>query len=274
MLSALTMLGAIAWKPEIRGAMVVLLAIAILCGSIYLIVATNTGARLGFVIAFTGLMGWMLIMGITWTIYGIGLKGKEPKWIVSESVSGELANAETERARDLTTWRTLEEGSKVRGDAQAAADEYFRGAGVKEQLFGDAEAGYVVVAGYDVGGKKSLAVKPPCRPQRPSTYDSCWDRVRNRFETLVQIKHPTHYAVIQVQQQKVVEVPLGAKPPEPEADPSKPVVSIVMVRDIGNRRFPPVMVTLFSGVMFAIGAYQLHRRDKLAMAARGVLVTA
>ena len=37
-------------------------AIVLFCGSIYLLLGTNLGARLGFLVAFTGLMGFMVIL--------------------------------------------------------------------------------------------------------------------------------------------------------------------------------------------------------------------
>ena len=77
MLSALL---AINWEPELRGALTVLIGTAVWMGSIYLILGTNLGARLGFMVAFAGLAGWMALMGSVWWIYGIGLKGDEPSW--------------------------------------------------------------------------------------------------------------------------------------------------------------------------------------------------
>ena len=71
---------AINWEPEIRGLLITVIAVALFCGSIYLLLATNLGARLGFLVALTGLMGWMTLMGIMWMIYGIGLKGPDPSW--------------------------------------------------------------------------------------------------------------------------------------------------------------------------------------------------
>ena len=71
---------AISWEPELRGILIVIIATVVLCGSIYMILATNIGARLGFLVALTGLFGWMMLMGIVWAIYGIGLKGPEPSW--------------------------------------------------------------------------------------------------------------------------------------------------------------------------------------------------
>ena len=68
------------WEPELRGILIVIIAVVVLCGSVYLILATNLGARLGFLVALTGLLGWLMLMGIVWAIYGIGLKGPDPSW--------------------------------------------------------------------------------------------------------------------------------------------------------------------------------------------------
>lgn len=73
------------WMPELRGILVVLIMVFTLMGSVYLILGTNIGARLGFLVAFAGLAGWMFIMGAIWWAYGIGLKGPEPSW---EAVAG------------------------------------------------------------------------------------------------------------------------------------------------------------------------------------------
>ena len=43
-----------AWDPGLRGVLTVAVAVIILCGSVALIVSTNTGNRLGFLIALTG----------------------------------------------------------------------------------------------------------------------------------------------------------------------------------------------------------------------------
>ena len=52
-----------------------------LIGSVYLLLATNTGVRNGFLIAMAALFGWMRPWALVWWIYGIGLKGKDPSWI-------------------------------------------------------------------------------------------------------------------------------------------------------------------------------------------------
>lgn len=79
-----TFLAAIQFDPNLRGLLVVLVGTVVLVGSVYLLLATNTGVRLGFLIAMAGLFGWMFSMGIIWWMYGIGLKGKDPTWIEQE----------------------------------------------------------------------------------------------------------------------------------------------------------------------------------------------
>jgi hypothetical protein len=82
----LTLFAGLSWDPAIKGILVVTIAVAILMGSIYLIVATNTGARLGMLISLAGLFGWLSIMTLFWWIQppGIGPSGKAPSWNVQE----------------------------------------------------------------------------------------------------------------------------------------------------------------------------------------------
>ena len=47
----LSTLLAISWQPELRGIIVVLIAVVVLIGGTYLILGTNLGARLGFQVA-------------------------------------------------------------------------------------------------------------------------------------------------------------------------------------------------------------------------------
>ena len=45
------------WYPTILGVLVVVAGIVLFCGSIYVLLGTNLGARLGFLVAFTGAHG-------------------------------------------------------------------------------------------------------------------------------------------------------------------------------------------------------------------------
>jgi hypothetical protein len=64
----------IAWDPGIRGILSVLVGVVVLCGSVYLLLGTNVGARLGLLVALAGLAGWMV------SPPAIGPRGTNNSW--------------------------------------------------------------------------------------------------------------------------------------------------------------------------------------------------
>ena len=256
--SAATLAFTVTWDPTIRGILVVLVAVVVLCGSAYLVLSTNVGARLGFLVAAAAFWGWMVIMGLAWWVYGIGLQGPLPTWQVREvltsSSAADTSAASVPEARDLGGWTRLEEGDTIRGEAQTSADEALTGEESRVAVFDDT-GDYVTVDAFAVGGKDP---------------DSILSRLPGPT--------PPQYSVIQVQE--AIEVvtlnegetcPAGAKcirfgetPPKAEPNPDAPVISVVMVRDLGSRRLPSALITLASAVIFAITCNALHRRDKIA----------
>ena len=98
------------------------------------------------------------------------------------------------------------------------------------------------------------------------------------------LRHRPHYAVVQVRsaatdkegggqptapadqssQEGPVSAPSGSpSTPSPE---SPDVVNVVMLRDLGNVRMPPFLVTLASAIVFGVCCYSLHQREKSAQA--------
>lgn len=70
------------WDIAIRGILVVLVGVVVLPGSVYLLLGTNLGARLGFSVAAAGLFGFLTILTAVWWIQppGIGPMGRMPSW--------------------------------------------------------------------------------------------------------------------------------------------------------------------------------------------------
>mgnify|MGYP006286612947 CR=1 FL=1 len=58
----------LAFDPGIRGILVVMVGVAVLIGSVYLILSTNLGNRLGLLVALAGLFGWLTILTLVWWI--------------------------------------------------------------------------------------------------------------------------------------------------------------------------------------------------------------
>ena len=71
---------AINWEPQLRGILIIIISTVILCGSIFLILGTNIGARLGFLLSLSALAGWMMMMGLVWWAFGLGLQGEVASW--------------------------------------------------------------------------------------------------------------------------------------------------------------------------------------------------
>jgi hypothetical protein len=309
-----TVLAAISWDPGFRGILVVAIGVGVLMGSVYLLLATNSGARLGFLLALTALFGWMTIMGLTWSIYGIGKKGPDPKWVVKEVNYGDLTQSELALARHVPEpdklptaqsfldkdpalakqfpvlegvkrpglgdllgvqpeledqlkqylpkgWTLLASSDPQTGEANASASSYVVDT---RKLFPDATS-FVVQNAFSYGGKA----------RRPAD-DNLLQRALFKAKRIVTwpLGHPPHYAVVQLQEVVPQVTQPGQAPPLPKADSTKPVISVVMERDLGAKRLPSVGVTIFSAIVFGICCNSLHRRDKLVAAARAAAAAA
>jgi hypothetical protein len=256
------LVAALTWDPQIRGALILIAAVLILPGSVYLLLATNTGAKLGLVLAIAGLSGWTFVMAIIWAVYGIGLKGRQPHWEVREVVVEDVRRSATEALEQFPRgWESLPAGNAIRADAQAAADTALVGGDEADHGGGgggEAEAprftspfkettDYVTVGAFRKGGDNELFTI--------GKHD-------------VFFRHSPHYAVLQLKPALDQEGGAGGAPPTPVPDPDEPTYSVVMVRDLGSLRFPPVVVAISFGLIFAICCYWLHQRDKQIWAAK------
>jgi hypothetical protein len=348
-----TVLAGLDFNVTIRGIAVVATGFTVLMGSVWLLLATNTGTRLGTLVAGAGFFGWLTIMASIWWIFGgggvIGWQGDPPSWKVLDINYAQLEQSPVEEARSLipTDQLTYPDGTPVgtahdlvvnsdneaakkdfdsipqeqldalaeaqkvedpelRARRVAAAEAAIADAELRNQTvtfsevaavapeltdqlyFGDdwrlqstAEAGeamttasaelvslgifgeaseFKVLDAFDVGGKSKL----PDDPNR-------WDRIAHEVYTIAHFWHPPHYAVVQVQ--PVIAQPTleGQAPPRPLVDPNQPVISVVMERDLGSRRFNPALICLGSLLLFSAFATMLHYRDKESMARRAAL---
>jgi hypothetical protein len=251
---------AISWQPGLRGITVVLIAFTVLCGSTYMILGTNLGARLGMLVALAGLFGWMMLMSAIWIVYGIGLKGKEPSWKARDTIVGKekLVESKESVARDATIpdnhtpgtrvngWLLLPEDNGGRGQAIAAADEILQ-VESKALKAGD----YIPVAVYDKGG------------ERWPNFSFSWWKFGKVNIDYVAFFHKDHFAMVEVAPVIKVKTEPGKAPPKAEADPSQPHWFVLMQRDRGAKRQPAAYIAIGSALLFALLCRMLHRRDLL-----------
>src|SRR5882762_1450434 len=88
---------------KLRGYFIVVFAVGLFCGSIYLVLATDLGARLGFLVSFASLTGFLMLLGLIWFLNLTplnALHGPPPHWVVKEMVD-DPAQAKTEKARTI-----------------------------------------------------------------------------------------------------------------------------------------------------------------------------
>jgi hypothetical protein len=297
----LELLAGLSWTPGFRGLLSVLVGVVVLYGAVALILGTNSGARLGFQLALTGLAGWFFVMGFIWAIYGIGYLGPAPSWEVVDTIQGppsapdgarvevaaslplpsdlpdpvalrdadealleefpvdarppllgDLAGA-SEEIRDqineqLDDWRILETSNKYTGETQAATQEYLVESGVFETT-----SEFVFITGFLTGG------------EAPRTDHSTVGRAVYEVVNTAKLgRHDPFYAAVQLQAVIPQETKPGQAPPQPVVDEEAPVITVVLHRDRGALRQPTIGFTIASGLVFAVLAQSLHRRDKLA----------
>lgn len=251
-----TALAALTWDPQIRGASIALVGIFILMGSVYLLLATNMGAKLGALLAIAGLTGWMGTMGAVWMVFGIGLKGHEPAWVVRDVVTGEAAQSTEEVMESFPDdgWERLTTGDAQLADAVASADRALAPS-----------------AGGEEGGHANAGIGEKPVEEFESPFGSTSDYVlldgfakggENYFFTL---RHRPHYTVVRVKPSFFETTPPGIRA---QPDFSGPTTTVVMIRDLGSLRFPPFMFMITSFTIFGVACYSLHQRDKEIMAAK------
>jgi hypothetical protein len=261
---------AIGWEPELRGLLTVIIGVVMLMGSIYMILATNMGARLAFLVALAGLTGWMMLMGATWWIYGIGLRGPDPTW---EAIPGATVLQDTDALRsggvlevlptvpdDATPEQeaslvgvelsnegfiVLDPASPAFGQAQATASTFLE----EEGAFAAGE--YTIVDIYDIGGDRYPRIEAGNVPG-----------LNNDSLDFLAFWHEPHYVLAEAAPYVQVRPEAGRAPVSPTIDETRQRQYVYMIRDLGARRQPAVVLTLGGGAIFLSLCYLLHRRER------------
>jgi len=298
----LSILAGIAFDPGIRGILVVMVGVGVLMGSVYLLLGTNLGSRLGFLVALAGLFGWLAILTFMWwlTPPAIGPRGAPPSFKAVEIyVNGTGETPKTIEVAKLTDPNALPTANKILADNPDLAKDFPNGFTLSDlkgthsdivdqyidseslqgwKLVSAASAGEAQAAGDVViiesgifktnADYKKLNVwqyggKPTLAQDCPDGGITC--RVWHRVSSALQIKNPPNFSVVQIQQVIPQEIVPGQAPPIPRADTSKPVYSIVMARVIGNERVIPFLYFVICMSLFVLTAWMLHIRDKTLM---------
>lgn len=250
---------AVNFEPQLRGIIIVAIAVGVLIGGTYLVVGTNLGARLGLLHVLAGLFGWVVIMGGIWWIYGIGLTGRAPAWMPGEPTtivrspdllddaeimltpmksSGDAVGDAQSASIALQSegWLLLEESDPRRGQAVAASDALIQNE-AEEFALGE----YVSVAVYDKGGER-------------------WPKINESLD-FVAFFHEPHYSIVEVAPIVPQRTEPGRAPARPVIDETQPHRYVYMLRDLGTKRQPAIFITIGSMIIFLLLCQMLHTRD-------------
>jgi hypothetical protein len=250
------------WMPELRGILTVIIAVFTLMGSVYLIMLTNMGARLGFLVAFSALAGWMFIMGAIWWTYGIGLRGPEPTW---EAVTGRTILQDTAsltRSGALDEPVAIDEGASPIETAVVVQEEFVAegwkqldpSAAAYGQASSQAEVYLLESAAFQAGDFRVVNVFDYGGERYPRYADGKID--------FLAFWHKPRYAVVEVAPVLQQRSEPGRAPAVPVIDESRPHQYVYMIRDKGARRQPAGFITGGSLIVFLISVWLLHSRDR------------
>lgn len=225
------------WDPTILGLLVVVSAVGLFCGSVYLLLGTNLGARLGFLVAAACLTGFWTLLTLIWLTTATPLNsphGRQPEWKVKEVI------AVPNESKIGPVKTIFEKGEKATDDEIATIRPAIDAALVKiESLPGHPApeqplAKFSTSADYAVGTSVGLG----------GFVTGGGDK--NVFW------HVPEYAVIQF-------CPATA---ELTCQPGSPVQLAVLEHDLGSMKLPPLMYFLASLVLFVLSLLGLHWRER------------
>ncbi|HEX5588410.1 MAG TPA: hypothetical protein VFZ17_13940 [Acidimicrobiia bacterium] len=239
------------WYPTILGVLVVVAAVVLFCGSAYLLLGTNLGARLGFLVAFTGLMGFLVLLSLLWCTTASPLntlKGRIPQWKVQQVVT-DLDKADNEHARTIADKANKVTDSSEAANVKAAVDEAL----VKKVALPTLEVTpednryaafddvtqYQILQTFEVGGSD---------PQ-------FWKG---------QFTHSEEVAVVQFCEVAKTpdDRPFGLPPLPPECADGGKTGYVVLTRDLGSLRLPPFVAFVTFSILFLLGLLMLHWRER------------
>ena len=277
------------WYPTILGVLVVVAAVGLFCGSVYLLLATNLGARLGFLVVVAALSGFMVLLSGLWMTTAsplTTLRGRVPAWQV-KAVQANPKTSKIPAVRDIETKKqqldpgiNAAEFSAVKAAVDAKLvtqlpvggaplptgtnDVANQAATLRTMLADQARAN--LVTGGATQAEADAAIPAPQAFAAPTEY-----QVVNVYETggarpnifAGKFSHTPKYAVAElcpVDTQRATT--FGERKPQAICDLNQPNFTVLVERDLGSVRVPPMIVLIVSSLLFLLSLLSLHWYEK------------
>jgi hypothetical protein len=230
------------WNPTIIGILTILCAIGLFCGSAYLLLGTNLGGRLGFLVAAAGLTGFLLLLTtLWWTSGSSGIDpphGRSPQWRVIDVVDNP-ADSKIAAVRDIAA-----NGERIPVDKLTNLKPAIDAAIVPAQsLTGETPAARPFATLGFTSSTEYLVDAVNLRPygQGGGTKNIFW--------------HEQQYAAVEL----CTALPDAAPP---KCDPLKGTKYVILSHDLGTLRQPVVAYWFISLLLFGLSLLGLHWYEK------------
>jgi hypothetical protein len=232
------------WDPTIIGILAPLSGVFLFCGSAYLLLSTNLGARLGFLVAASALSGFMVLLSTLWLTTSTPLespKGRSADWKVLE-VDNSYSDSKLAPIHTITQdGKALppELATTIRSFLDSAFIKVVPPVGVKapNQPFANFVQGSNYLTDNASQGLKTYQIGGGNRA-------IFW--------------HKPQYAAVMFCPALAQPVPFGQPPATPKCDPDQAKKVAVLVYDYGSIRLPPVCYLFGSIILFILSMLGLH----------------
>lgn len=266
------------WDPFLRGICIIALFVILLPGSVYLVLSTDIGGRLGFLVMAAAMSGMLCLLSFLWMpLSSTADIGRPNSWHPLEIITGNYQNQVTIKGvanlpvdnlkagtgpylEPITKtkhwywpWQSCNNDSwqkidpSLINDPESASDTILAPATPSTNpLLASpftATTDYVYVDGYTKGANSG-----------------CLFSI-NRHKVYMPFARSPHYVVLRVLP-ALPTLTLGGAPATVLPDTSAPYTYVIMDRNLGSVRQPQALLCISMGITFLTICYLLHTREK------------
>jgi hypothetical protein len=268
---------AVTWDPYIRGVLIIVVFIVLLPGSVYLVLSTDVGARVGFLLIAAGMSGMLCMLALLWMPLGSTADiGRPNSWKPLEVITGDYASQITIKSAASLPVSNL---ASVKAPTvplqskhwywplQSCNDDSWHK--IDPSLLSDPEATSDTILANTAGKVVGPTLSSPFSATTDYSYvdgyrlgqnSGCLIAI-NRHKVYMPLARGTDIVVLRVRP-VLPTLALGGAPPPAVPDTTKPLTYIVLERNLGSVRQPQALMAISMGLTFFAICYILHTREK------------
>ncbi len=244
----------------------------------YLVLSTDVGGRLGFLLMAAGMTGMLCLLSILWMPLASTADVGPPQLVASprgdhRATSPARSPSRAWPACRSATWRRPSRRPRTcptkhwYWPLQSCNDNAWHK--IDPSLISDPESESDKILANTAGGVVGPALTSPFSATTDYVYIDGYQKGQNsgclfaisRHKIYLPLARGAHYVVLRVLPALPV-LNLGGAPPPAQPDRSKPYTYVIMERNLGSVRQPQALLAISMGITFLVICYILHTRDK------------